>query len=360
MKKTYIIIPALEPELEFCDYVRKLQEMQNPYIVVIDDGSGENYQTVFQTLKHMENCVVLTHHKNEGKGVALKTGFQYIKEQAEEGDHIVCVDCDGQHAVEDVVAICEKMKRYPGTLLLGSRAFSGGNIPFRSLIGNRTTSFFLWMMSGRWLSDTQTGFRAFDTSLLELILEVSGTRFEYEMQMLLTCIQNKIPIRTESIRTIYQDGNSGSHFRPVRDSFGVLGALFSNIGKFGLSSFLCALLDVCLFWLMLNMTGNGNGMFGLHTVFAATVVARIASAGTNYMMNRHLVFESKTRSQSLMRYALLCYALTAASAVSVFGMNRILHINPATSKIVCDSVLFFVSYRIQKSWVFLRTERVRE
>ena len=355
MKKNYIIIPALEPELEFCDYVRKLQKMQNPYIVVIDDGSGENYQTVFQTLKHMENCVVLTHHKNEGKGAALKTGFQYVKEQAEEGDHIVCVDCDGQHAVEDVVAICEKMKRYPGTLLLGSRAFSGGNIPFRSLIGNRTTSFFLWIMSGRWLSDTQTGFRAFDTSLLELMLEVSGTRFEYEMQMLLTCIQNKIPIRTESIRTIYQDGNSGSHFRPVRDSFGVLGALFSNIGKFGLSSFLCALLDVCLFWLMLNMTGNGNGMFGLHTVFAATVVARIASAGTNYMMNRHLVFESKTRSQSLMRYA-----RTAASAVSVFGMNRILHINPATSKIVCDSVLFFVSYRIQKSWVFLRTERVRE
>lgn len=201
------------------------------------------------------------------------------------------------------------MKRYPGTLLLGSRAFSGGNIPFRSLIGNRTTSFFLWIMSGRWLSDTQTGFRAFDTSLLELMLEVSGTRFEYEMQVLLTCIQNKIPIRTESIRTIYQDGNPGSHFRPVRDSFGVLGALFSNIGKFGLSSFLCALLDVCLFWLMLNMTGNGKGVFGLHTVFVATMVARIASAGTNYMMNRHLVFESKTRSQSLMRYALLCCAL---------------------------------------------------
>lgn len=360
MKKTYIIIPALEPELEFCEYVRKLQKIEHSHIVVIDDGSGESYQTVFQMLEHMENCVVLTHHKNEGKGAALKTGFQYVKEQAEEGDHIVCVDCDGQHAVEDVIAICEKMKQYPGTLLLGSRNFSSKNTPFRSLIGNRTTSFFLWMLSGKWLSDTQTGFRAFDTSLLDPMLEVPGTRFEYEMQVLLTCIQNKIPVRTESIRTIYQDGNSGSHFRPVRDSFGVLGALFSNIGKFGLSSFLCALLDVCLFWLMLNMAGNGNRMFGLHTVFAATVVARIASAGTNYMMNRHLVFESKTRSRSLIRYALLCCALTAASAVSVFGMTRGFHINPATSKIVCDSILFFVSYRIQKNWVFLRRERVRE
>ena len=360
MKKTYIIIPALEPELEFCEYVRKLQKIEHSHIVVIDDGSGESYQTVFQMLEHMENCVVLTHHKNEGKGAALKTGFQYVKEQAEEGDHIVCVDCDGQHAVEDVIAICEKMKQYPGTLLLGSRNFRGKNIPFRSLIGNRTTSFFLWMLSGKWLSDTQTGFRAFDTSLLDLMLEVPGTRFEYEMQVLLTCIQNKIPVRTESIRKIYQDGNSGSHFLPLRDSFGVLGALFSNIGKFGLSSFLCALLDVCLFWFMMNMTMNGNRIFGLHTVFTATVVARMVSAGTNYMMNRNLVFGSKTGSRSLIRYALLCCALTTASAVSVFGMTRGFHINPATSKIVCDSILFFVSYRIQKNWVFLRRERVRE
>lgn len=350
MKKNYIIIPALEPESRFCDYVRKLQKIQNSHIVVIDDGSGENYQTVFQILSHMQNCVVLTHHRNRGKGAALKTGFLYVKEQSNEGDHIVCADCDGQHAVEDVAAICEKIKKYPGTLILGSRDFRGGNIPLRSLIGNRTASFFLWILSGRWLADTQTGFRAFDTGLLDLMLEVPGTRFEYEMQALLTCIQKKIPIQSESIQTIYQDGNSGSHFRPVRDSFGVVGVLFSNICKFGLSSFLCAWLDVFLFWFLLNMTGNGNRMFGLHAVFAATVAARIISAGTNYMMNRHLVFENKTRAHSLMRYALLCCALTAASAVSVFGMNRILHISPAASKILCDSILFFVSYRIQKNW----------
>ncbi len=69
-----ILIPSLEPDGRLPAYVEKLTESGFGHVVVIDDGSGESYRPIFDTLSRMENVQVLRHEVNRGKGVALKTG----------------------------------------------------------------------------------------------------------------------------------------------------------------------------------------------------------------------------------------------------------------------------------------------
>lgn len=347
--KNWIVIPALEPGDGLCAYIRELQQRICASVLVVDDGSGDASRHIFDRIGEMKGCTVLRHGHNRGKGRALKTAFAYVEEHAGQESRIVCVDCDGQHAPEDVEYLLGLAAVEPGTLILGARDFSEEGVPFRSLFGNRAVSFLFWLVCGKWFRDTQTGLRAFDGSLLELMREIPGERFEYETQMLVSCAKNGVPIIDRPIRTIYEDGNAGSHFRPFRDSVSVLRALFSELIRFASSSLVCAALDVLLFWSVLEALTAGAGDGGFRKIAAATGTARIVSAGLNYVLNRSYVFHSDRKALS--RYLVLCAALAAASAVLVFALSRFVPVTPVW-KVFCDTVLFFVSYRIQKIWVF--------
>ena len=347
--KNWIVIPALEPGDGLCAYIRELQQRICASVLVVDDGSGDASRHIFDRIGEMSGCTVLRHGHNRGKGRALKTAFAYVEEHAGQESRIVCVDCDGQHAPEDVEYLLGLAAVEPGTLVLGARDFSEEGVPFRSLFGNRAVSFLFWLVCGKWFRDTQTGLRAFDGSLLELMREIPGERFEYETQMLVSCAKNGVPIIDRPIRTIYEDGNAGSHFRPFRDSVSVLRALFSELIRFASSSLVCAALDVLLFWSVLEALTAGAGDGGFRKIAAATGTARIVSAGLNYVLNRSYVFHSDQKVLS--RYLVLCAALAAASAAFVFALSRFVPVTPVW-KVFCDTVLFFVSYRIQKIWVF--------
>ena len=90
------------------------------------------------------------------------------------------------------------------------------------------------------------------------------------------------------------------------------------------------------------------------SVFVATGAARILSAAANYCINRNAVFSGrgKTAGVSAVRYGVLCAGIAVLSALSVSVSSAVLRIRPETAKVFCDAVLFFISYRVQKRWVF--------
>lgn len=228
MKRTYIIIPALEPESGLCRQIRELQEKIPSQVVVIDDGSGRDYREIFDRIEKMAGCIVLHHGENRGKGQALKTGFRYVRESVGKACRVLCLDCDGQHLPQDGVRLLRTAEKHPDTLVLGVRDFSGKEVPWKSRLGNRISSVLFRVFSGIYLADTQTGFRAFDGMLLDQMLEIPGDRFEYETRVLFACAEQGIPVRTEKIETVYLNENAGTHFRPVQDSLRVTGALFGG------------------------------------------------------------------------------------------------------------------------------------
>lgn len=357
-KKNWIIIPALEPGEKLCGYIKQLNQRICASVLVIDDGSGPAYGQIFGKLNRMDGCTVLRHDVNRGKGGALKTGFKYVQEHTGNPSRVVCVDCDGQHLPEDVERVLGMTAEEPDALILGGRDFSEAGVPLRCRFGNYASSFIFWMICGAWIRDTQTGLRAFDGEMLPLMRSIPGERFEYETQMLLTCAGRDIPVKTCPIQTVYEENNAGSHFRPMKDSLSVLKVLFSELLRFTAGSLLCAVLDVMLFWAVLEGLSTGSVQAGLRQIVCAAVSARILSAGVNYIVNRNYVFHRDERNSGrgkrvcrLPRYIVLCFGLAVSSAAAVSVLNRLF---PAAAlwKVICDTVLFFVSYRLQKNWVF--------
>ena len=62
-----ILIPSLEPDERLPAYIRALEQSGFGRIVVVDDGSGEDYLSVFREVGEIPRTTVLHHKVNRGK-----------------------------------------------------------------------------------------------------------------------------------------------------------------------------------------------------------------------------------------------------------------------------------------------------
>ena len=228
------LIPAYEPDSRLPAFADKLAQEGFKRVVVVDDGSGERYRGVFDALAEKPFCVVLRHERNRGKGAALKTGFGFILDRCPETHVVVTADSDGQHAPEDCRRVAEAVRNDDSVVALGCRSFRLKAVPFRSWIGNRWSSATFGLMYGLWLPDTQTGLRAFPRNMLQMLIDVRGDRFEYEIGVLIAVARRGVRVATVQIRTIYENGNAGTHFSPLKDAFRINWRVLSDFFRLDL------------------------------------------------------------------------------------------------------------------------------
>jgi glycosyltransferase involved in cell wall biosynthesis len=184
-------------------------------VVVVDDGTGPAGDPALSAVREL-GCPVLRHPVNRGKGAALKTGFRYAAD-THPGLDVVSADADGQHRAADIRLVASLAGR--DRIVLGVRRFDA--MPPRSRIGNELTRVLFRAITGRHVSDTQTGLRAYPAGLLDHLGTIQGERFEYEMNVLLDAAAAGRDIEEVVVPTTYLDGNSASHFSGITDSLRV-------------------------------------------------------------------------------------------------------------------------------------------
>ncbi|MCR5255657.1 MAG: bifunctional glycosyltransferase family 2/GtrA family protein [Acetatifactor sp.] len=350
VKGVAILIPSLNPDNLFTEYVKSLFEAGFEHILVVDDGSRDDCKIYFEQAKDM-GAEIITHDRNYGKGHGLKTGFKYYLEHY--GDMlcgVVTADADGQHSVSDTVKVAEKLAE-TGSFVLGCRDFSLDNVPPKSRFGNNSTIAATKLFFGKSIGDTQTGLRGISNDFAERCLKIPGERFEYEMAMLVDAFRENVPIVEVPIETIYINSNRETHFSPVKDSIKIYFVILRYFILFSLSGILSYLIDIGLFaaFSKLVFAGFATGQ----NIYWSTVVARVLSSLFNYNMNRKTVFADNTKvGQTIWKYYLLCAVQLLCSATIVYGVHQVLKIDTVIIKSVVDIVLFLVSYRIQHRWVF--------
>ena len=334
----YVLIPAYQPDARLPRLILELHRADSAMrIVVVDDGSGEEYRDIFDASR-TAGAHVISYERNRGKGYALREGFTWIRDVA--GDLSECVvtaDADGQHTLNDIFRVGRTCTD-TGTSVLGVREFVG-HVPARSRIGNTATSALFWLATGWKLKDTQTGLRAFPVALLPALLEVQGDRYEYELRVLLHLAKFRHPVTQIPIETIYEAGNPTSHFRPLQDS----ARIWAPLLKFAASSGVATIIDYVLVLALNALTG---------ALFFPVVVARMVSASVNFAMNRR-VFEATgvPLRRSALRYAALAVAVVAGSYTMLAvltGIGMPLWI----AKIIADTTMYLVSYSAQSRYVF--------
>jgi putative flippase GtrA len=342
-----VLIPAYQPGPEFPQLLAELIRLGATRIVVVDDGSGSAFQARFEDAQQHPEVKVVRHAINLGKGAALKTGINAILCDSPETPAVVTADADGQHHPEDIMAIRRFALEHRGALILGTRTFSK-KAPLRSRLGNGATRAVMRIVAGQKLADTQTGLRAIPASLLPLLLKLPSQGYEFELDMLLLCHSQRMPILEAPIRTIYLDGNSSSHFNPLLDSMRIYFVLL----RFGIISMGTAVLDNLIFSAMFLGTGS---------VLTSQIAGRAVAMLFNFTCVKRMVFNSRGR---VLREFLQYTTLVAVSGTLSFGLIAFfvayLSISVLKAKLLAEGILFLGNFLVQRDLIFTGNHDAKE
>lgn len=152
---------------------------------------------------------VITHEINQGKGVALKTGFQEAQRLGYQ--YVVTLDADGQHHPEDVpLLMAQKGEK---TLVVGSRSIRGkdGGSSFANKFSNFWFTLYTWIK----LPDTQTGYRLYPLKDLPS-LKLLSARYEAELTLLVFSAWKGLKLVPVPVQVEYPEDRV-THFRPGKD-----------------------------------------------------------------------------------------------------------------------------------------------
>ncbi|MEM1244332.1 MAG: glycosyltransferase, partial [Pseudomonadota bacterium] len=339
MSSITLVIPAYKPSPYLIELVQQCAA-EDLNIIVVNDGSGEKYQSIFDQIAKLE-ITILYHKVNKGKGEALKTAFRYWQSYFKpEGDGgIVTADADGQHELADIKKIINKFKQNLNNLTIGVRQFNKKNVPLRSRLGNNLTRFIFRYFLKMQLSDTQSGLRGIPVNLIEASLTSKAERYDFELEMLLLARRLAIKIVEYPIKTVYLDANKASHFNPIVDSVRVYFVFL----RFASISIFSAGLDFLVFFLLFHLSKQ---------IFFALVVGRLISGFCNFMLNKQFAFKLRRGFyQSIMKYIILAVCLLAL-AYLLIKLFYTLGWNIYYSKIFAEALLYCLSFLAQKFIVF--------
>ncbi len=196
------VIPAHDEAPRIARVVRRT--LEHLPVVVVDDGSSDGTAAVAREA----GASVLVQRPNRGKGAALRAGFRRAIDAGY--DAALTLDGDGQHDPADIPAFLQAFRETDADLVVGRRDFARMPPPRRlaNVIGGRA---FSWAV-GRGVPDNQSGYRLVGRRLMEAMLPSTEPAFEFEVEMLATCIANDWPIAWVPIATIY--AGEPSHIRP--------------------------------------------------------------------------------------------------------------------------------------------------
>jgi putative flippase GtrA len=336
-----VLIPAYKPQEVLISVARGVLADHSCELIVVDDGSGAAHEHIFEAVAALPRVHLLRHAVNLGKGAALKTGMNYALISFPGLLGVVTADADGQHAVEDIRRVAERMKHSPGLLVLGVRRFDR-DVPLRNRVGNNLTRRMVRLLLGQKLSDTQTGLRGIPRLLMEQLLRIPSTGYEFELDMLTTAKHRGFEIGEEPIRTIYDHPNRTSHFNPLVDSMKIYFVLL----RFSFVSILTAAIDNLVFFLVFRLYAS---------IVIAQVIARGVAVLFNYTAARSAVFLSRERHAVIFpRYLALVAVNGFVSYVLISFLAGELRIPVMWAKVIAETALFLANFAIQRDFVFTR------
>ena len=202
------IIPSFNESKIIYDLVKRIK-MLNLSVVVVDDGSRDKTAD----LARKAGAEVISHSKNLGKGVSLRTGFQKVIK--EDYEFIITMDGDGQHRPEDLEKFISLFSSNSTDIIVGNRMDEPKNMPFHRWITNKIMSMIISSICKIYIPDTQCGFRLIKTSVLKDIV-FSTSNYEIESELLIQGSKKNYSIQSVPIKTVYE--GQDSQINPVVDT----------------------------------------------------------------------------------------------------------------------------------------------
>jgi glycosyltransferase involved in cell wall biosynthesis len=197
--KTFIVIPAYNEATVIQDVIREIQKEGYENIIVVDDGSQDQ---TFQKAQEIPGIHVFRHKINRGKGAATKTGIEAAKLLGAE--IIVTLDGDGQHDPQDIQKLIQPILEKECEVVLGTRLINPQGMPWYKRIHNRIANVLVWYLFGLWVTDSQSGFRAYSRHASEVI-NTRYDRYEYDSEVIREIYIYKLKFQEVPVKVRYTE-----------------------------------------------------------------------------------------------------------------------------------------------------------
>jgi len=253
-KNTYVLVPSYKSIGQLRPFIKSLTEtVPKEHICVVDDASDDG--TYEFCRDYGIDCV--RHHRNRGKGAALRTGFSHListkgvnpvvntdistnintgigkgtnkdtdiktivitpeKSTSKKCEWIITMDADGQHSPADIPRFLAESKKIPPPgICIGVRDMRLRSMPPARIISNRLTSLILSLLTGRRVADSQCGYRLYSAEFIKSI-QIEYNRFQAESELIQKAAAKHFHISFTGVRTLYLKGGS-SHISHLLDT----------------------------------------------------------------------------------------------------------------------------------------------
>lgn len=209
-KKLAVLIPAYNASQTLPELIQRIKKsLPQSSVIVVNDGSQDDSGN----LATKAGAAVLEHDVNQGKGEALRTGFDFVVQNG--FDYVLTIDADLQHRPEELRLFTEEVKRGSFDLIVGTRDFSFRNMPFDRVLTNFVSSVILTLLSGQTIKDSQSGYRLISSKILKEI-KLKCRRYDLESEILIKAGRKGFKIGEVPISTVYE--GSRSFINPLVDT----------------------------------------------------------------------------------------------------------------------------------------------
>lgn len=346
-----LLLTVSHPHTSLFSYIAECRRAGFTKIVLLDTSTAGRNARTWDCVRG-SGCVVL--HPPYGEdGPPLRAALRYCAQHDPQALGVVTSDAGDCIPPADLFR-CANQMRQTQTIVLGIRNFSEQKMPRLHLLGSKFICFMLRVGCGMKLDDPKTPLRAIPAKTIPYF--TCGKRcgaYLYETRILLQIAKNRLPYEPCSVSYPLHPKAALPRLHPLLD----LLLIGLQIFKFSVSSLFCTgvewLLNYCFLWLL----AHTQIPYSRHILLAGTV-ARLFSSILNLFVNAKVVFSAdRDTGKTILRYYALCIPQTAVTLCltkllsgTLFGVA-----SPAVNTFflaLSSVLLFFLSYRIQKHWVF--------
>jgi UDP-N-acetylglucosamine---dolichyl-phosphate N-acetylglucosaminyltransferase len=194
--KIVAIIPAYNEETTIAEVLKKTKPFVDS-VIVVNDGSSDNTAKIAKD----NDVFVVEHIINRGLGAAIGTGFEAARKLG--ADLAITLDADGQHDPEEISKFIEAAQN-GADVVIGSRMLSRSGMPWYRQVANLLGNLVTLVLFGAWVTDSQSGFRAFTSKALSQI-KIKTNRMEVSSELIAEAKRHKLKLTEVPIKAIYTD-----------------------------------------------------------------------------------------------------------------------------------------------------------
>lgn len=181
-------------------------------VCVVNDGSTDN---TLEILAQFPQIKLHSYQQNQGKGWALRQGFDFARSNGYE--YAITLDSDGQHFADDLPTMLDALQNNRHAIVIGARNMNQSSVPGKSSFGNKFSNFWFTLETGIQVPDTQSGYRLYPIKALEG-MRFFTYKYEFEIEVIVRAAWAGINVMAVPVKVYYPPAEERiTHFRPFKD-----------------------------------------------------------------------------------------------------------------------------------------------